>query len=275
MLHWPLRLLMMKPPILILSTDFDGTLHAEFETPPVPEALQHLIATLQAAGMTWVINTGRDLSSLMETLGRAQLPISPDYVVTVEREIHQRLDSEFVPLEQWNRGCELAHERLFARIRPDVPRLTAWITSRFKATIYEDPFSPFCLIASNNPEADQIHAFLEDYCATVPQLTIVRNDVYARFSHRDYNKGSALAEIARRIGVSASSIVAAGDHLNDLPMLSTTQAKWLIAPGNAVPVVKDTVRRQGGYVSESFYGHGVAEGVRSLLKALHWPIRNG
>ena len=36
-------LTVMTSPIRLLSTDFDGTLHAEFESPPVPEALQNLI----------------------------------------------------------------------------------------------------------------------------------------------------------------------------------------------------------------------------------------
>jgi ribosome-binding factor A len=35
----------------------------------------------------------------------------------------------------------------------------------------------------------------------VPSLTVVRNDIYARFCHVAYNKGSALAEIARRINL--------------------------------------------------------------------------
>ena len=255
-------------PVQLLSTDFDGTLHAEYESPPVPQALQHLIGTLQQRGLTWVINTGRDLSSLMETLGRAQLSIWPDYVVTVEREIHCRADGQYLPLHSWNRSCEVAHQQLFTRVRQDVPRLTEWVQSRFKATIYEDPFSPFCLIAGNNPEADIIYAFLQEYCATVPSLTVVRNDVYARFSHTDFNKGSALGEVARQLGVSPEQTVAAGDHLNDLPMLSTRYAKWLIAPGNAVPEVKEAVRAQEGHVSEELFGYGVAQGLRSLLKSL-------
>jgi HAD superfamily hydrolase (TIGR01484 family) len=261
----------MTPPIQLLSTDFDGTLHAEFENPPVPLELQHLLTELQTAGLRWVINTGRDLSSLMESLGRAQLPVWPDFVVTVEREIHSRSGTQYVPLEDWNRGCALAHEQLFERVRADVPRLTAWVKSKFSATIYEDSYSPFCLIAGTNPEADLIHAYLEEYCAKVPGLSVVRNDVYARFSHRDYNKGSALGEIARRLGIEPGKVVAAGDHLNDLPMLSRKYARWLIAPGNAVPVVKDTVRRQNGHVSDAPYGLGVYDGLRSLLKAHDWP----
>lgn len=256
----------MSAPIKILSTDFDGTLHAEYEDPPIPTRLEEIIAQLQSLGATWVINTGRDLSSLMETLGRAKLSIWPDYVVTVEREIHQRHDFQYVGLDDWNTGCAVAHERLFAHVRKDVPRLIEWVHSRFSATVYEDPFSPFCLIARNNGDADVIHRFLDEYCETVPCLTVVRNDVYARFSHSAYNKGTALAEICRRLSVSRDHVAAAGDHLNDLPMLSRTFARWLISPSNAIPVVKETVRKQDGFVSEKPHGYGIAEGLEMLLE---------
>ncbi len=262
----------MNLPIDVFSTDFDGTFHAEYECPPVPDALHHLVAKLQRRGLCWVINTGRDLSSLMETLGRAQLPIWPDYVVTVEREIHCRVDSQYVPLQAWNQACDEAHRRLFAQVQPDVPRLTAWVKSRFHATIYEDPFSPFCLIAGSNPDADKIHAYLNEYCSHVPHLTVVRNDVYARFSHEAFNKGSALEEITRLVGTTPDRVVAAGDHLNDLPMLSTRYARWLIAPANAIPSVKETVRRQQGHVSDELHGHGVAQGLRTLLKSLNCEV---
>ena len=78
----------MNLPFKLVSTDFDGTLHAEFETPPVPQDLQDLIGELQRQGVRWIINTGRDLSSLMEGMARARLTIRPDYVVVVEREIY-------------------------------------------------------------------------------------------------------------------------------------------------------------------------------------------
>jgi hydroxymethylpyrimidine pyrophosphatase-like HAD family hydrolase len=53
----------------------------------------------------------------------------------------------------------------------------------------------------------------------VPHLAVVRNDVYIRFAHDAYNKGTALREIARRLNVTPEETVAAGDHHNDLPML--------------------------------------------------------
>ena len=142
----------------------------------------------------------------------------------------------------------------------------AWINDRFHARIYEDPYSPFCLIAGNNLDADAVHAYLTEYCLRVPGLTVVRNDVYARFSHDAYNKGTALAELTRRLGLDSEVVFAAGDHLNDLPMLSRVHAGRLAAPSNAVEAVKKAVRQQGGYVSQLSHGWGVADAIKYYLE---------
>src|SRR2546425_7657172 len=107
----------MTLPIQLISTDFDGTLHAEFENPPVPHDLQQLIGDLQRQGAKWVINTGRDLSSLMEAIARARLTIRPDYLVVVEREIYLQDESQYLSCDSWNHGCRQAHAELFARVR--------------------------------------------------------------------------------------------------------------------------------------------------------------
>jgi HAD superfamily hydrolase (TIGR01484 family) len=252
--------------IKLISTDFDGTLFAEFENPPIPVHLQELIGELQAGGAKWVINTGRDMSGLMEALGRAKISVEPDYLVLVEREIHCHDGVRFVGLAEWNAECTRSHEILFARILPDLPRITDWINKRFHATVYEDPFSPFCLIAGNKADAETINTYLDEYCSGVPDLTVVRNDVYSRFSHADYNKGAALAELARRLNVTPAETFAAGDHWNDLPMLSRRYAHWLASPSNAIDVVKAQVREQGGHVSELHCGFGIAEGLQLCLK---------
>jgi HAD superfamily hydrolase (TIGR01484 family) len=253
-------------PIQLLSTDFDGTLFAEFENPPIPLRLQQLIAEMQSRGVKWVINTGRDMSSLMESLGRAGISVEPDFLVLVEREIHLHHDSQYVALEEWNTACRRTHAELFARILADVPELIGWINSRFHAFIYEDPYSPLCLVAGNLADMDQIHEYLNQYCQRVPHLTVVRNDVYARFSHAAYNKGTALGELRRRLGLSSEQVFAVGDHLNDLPMLLRQHARFLAAPANAVAQVQEAVRRQEGYVSRQAHGHGVADAIKYYLE---------
>jgi len=251
----------MSLPIKLISTDFDGTLFAEFESPPIPESVLGLIGDLQSRGAKWVINTGRDMSSLMETLARARIPIEPDYLVVVEREIYRHQDSQYIGLEEWNTACARAHAELFARIRADVPRIVAWISARFHARLYEDAYSPFCLIAGNNGDADIIHEYLTDYCREIPRLSLVRNDVYARFSHDAFNKGTALAELTCRLGLSQTEVFAVGDQLNDLPMLSRKYARWLATPANAVEPVKRAIREQDGHISELPHGEGVAESL--------------
>src|ERR1039458_9713530 len=118
-------------PIKLISTDFDGTLFAEFESPPIPESLQTLIGDLQSRGAKWVINTGRDMSSLMEALARAKISVEPDYLVLVEREIYCHADSQYLAFEDWNAACTHAHSEVFARVRADLPRIVAWISARF------------------------------------------------------------------------------------------------------------------------------------------------
>src|SRR2546425_7593713 len=139
--------------IKLISTDFDGTLFAEFENPPIPQELEQLIGQLQARGAKWVINTGRDMSSLMEALARAGIAIEPDFLVLDEREIHLHRDSQYIALEEWNQPCHLAHSELFARVHADVPAIVAWINARFHAKIYEDAYSPlFPAIRQNRSE---------------------------------------------------------------------------------------------------------------------------
>lgn len=255
-------------PIKLISTDFDGTLFAEFENPPIPASVITLIGDLQRRGAKWVINTGRDMSSLMEALARAHIPIQPDYLVLVEREIYSHDGAQYVGLAEWNAACAHAHTELFARVRPHVPALVEWVNRQYRATVYEDAFSPFCLIAENNSDADAIHAHLDQLCARIPHLTVVRNDVYARFSHADFNKGTALTELGRRLGIGPESSFAAGDWLNDLPMLDVKRARCLTAPMNAIEPVKEAVRRQAGFVSQLNRGEGVADGLRYWLKQL-------
>ncbi len=254
-------------PIRLISTDFDGTIFAEFANPPIPRTLQNLLGALQRRGVAWVINTGRELGSLLETLGRAQVSTHPDALVLVEREIYVRQEGQhYVPLKSWNDACTAAHRELFERVRPGMGELMKRLEGGHPATFYEDAFSPLCVIAETVPGADAIQAELERFAESIPYLTIVRNDVYIRFSHASYNKGTALAEVARRLRIGPESILAAGDHYNDLPMMRPDLAKWLVAPSNAIPEIQAVVRSAGGYVSPRPAGEGVMQGIEFALE---------
>ncbi len=262
----------MSLPLELISTDFDGTLFAEFEDPPIAPPVVDVIGRLQRAGAKWVINTGRDMASLMEAMARSKLEIKPDYLVLVEREIHVHHGHRYEAMEDWNDGCTRAHAELFHRIKPSVPKLVDWIDENFDATIYSDAWSPLCLTAKTAADAEAIHDYLDGFCRDHPELVVVRNDVWARFSHAAYNKGTSLKEIARRLDVDRSRILVAGDHLNDLPMLTGDVAQHIVAPANGVPQVAKQVREHGGHVSDKPCGHGVADGIERALKQMGWNV---
>lgn len=249
----------------LLSTDFDGTLYSEHDVPPVPMELQMEIARLQQLGMKWVINTGRDLPGIMEALGRSRLCVQPDYLALVEREIFVRERHSYEPLVEWNQRCARDHGDLFSSVEAELREMHQWIEQRFEANLYADSFSPLCVIASSLAEMDVIHEFLDAFAAKTSGLSVVRNDVYLRLAHRDYNKGTVLQRIAELEGFDSPNILAAGDHHNDLPMLRRDVAEMLVAPGNAIDAVKQTVRSQGGYVAQSRCGIGILEGIRHFL----------
>lgn len=256
----------MSLKIKLIATDFDGTIFQENESPPVPVEVQNKIISLQSKGCKWVISTGRDLLSVLEGIARAKLEVRPDFLVTVEREIYIKNGGSYKPLEDWNKKCDILHYKLFEKVRPFIPKLTKEINSKFKATIYADGFSPFCIIAENNRMMDEICEYLLKFCSNIADLSVMRNDVYARLCHKNYNKGTTMLEISRLLGLKPDSIFTAGDHINDLPMLDKKIAKYIAAPSNAVDVVKLAVQRQNGYLCQNRAGLGVLEALNYYLE---------
>lgn len=258
----------MRAQIKLVVTDFDGTIFNEFESSPVPAAFQDQIRQMQSAGCQWIVATGRDMSSLMEAIGRAKLSVEPDWVVLVEREIYRRQGTQFVPVQPWNDQCTSVHADLFAQIAGDIPHLLNHINANHNAVVYSDRYSPICIIGDNNHEADKVYRFLSDYAAHVPHLTVVRNDVYMRFAHEAFNKGTAVDHIRNSLQVPSQAVFIAGDHLNDIPMLQPVYGRWLAAPANAVPEVKSHLLAHGGYISPLPAGLGTLDALTRYLVQL-------
>jgi hydroxymethylpyrimidine pyrophosphatase-like HAD family hydrolase len=250
---------LLSTSLRLICTDFDSTI-AEPENKPIsPVFFERLMTWRKRGPLYWIINTGRTFDSLLEDLTRRRVPIWPDWVVAVEREIWLMRDRRGIGWFEWNRKCELLHTQLFESVQPLWKLIEDYIRQHTEAHLVDDAGSPFGIIASCEEEADEISAYMTPLLQDWPMLTAVRNSIYFRFSHKFYHKGACLEAISNGLGVLPMQIFAVGDHLNDLPMLDRRYARHLACPGNAVDEVKDKVRAQGGYIASANVAEGTVE----------------
>jgi hydroxymethylpyrimidine pyrophosphatase-like HAD family hydrolase len=243
----------------LLCTDYDGTLAEPDGKEILPLFFERLAAWRKRGPLYWVINTGRTFESLQEDLERRRVPIWPDWVVAMEREIWLIRGRRGVGWFEWNRKCELMHQQLWGSVKPLWRLIEDYIVRHTRAQLAQDAGSPLGIIATCEEEADEISAFIEPLLKDWPMLTAVRNSIYFRFSHRSYHKGACLEAIAHGMGVLPLQIMAVGDHLNDLPMLERRYAHHLACPVNAVDLVKKKVASQGGHLCTRPIAQGVVE----------------
>ncbi len=260
-------------PVSLISTDFDGTLVEHGNPAPFSPLLVEIFHALRARGVRWAINTGRSLSSLEEGLESFALPIHPDFVITTEREIFQpaargRGWEDFGP---WNARCARLHDELFAAAAPLLAPVVAFVKNETRAELqygrrtrrnHGTTSELAGVVAHDNAEMDRIVARLDAVRARMPKFSYQRNSIYLSFCHVDYDKGTALAELGRLVGVPAAATFAIGDHQNDLPMLTGVHARHVACPDNSIDEVKRAVRAAHGYVARDGYSAGVIEALR-------------
>ncbi|MBV9659361.1 MAG: HAD family phosphatase [Verrucomicrobia bacterium] len=265
--------------IRLVSTDFDSTLVDHDKPQPFAPELIAVLRTLRRHGVFWVINTGRSPRLLDHGLTEYGWPIRPDFAITSEREICRPADEKnglpgrdgttWADYGDWNERCARDHEELFAAARPLMRDVLAFLTNETCATPLFDPTpsaeageQPAGLVAADEPEMDRIAAFLDSLRPRCPKLGYQRNKIYLRFCHADYDKGVALAELGRMLGLEADAIFAVGDHHNDLSMLDGRHARHVACPANAIDEVKAAVQRAGGHVASAPCSLGVIEALR-------------
>ncbi|MGI8604852.1 MAG: HAD-IIB family hydrolase [Verrucomicrobiales bacterium] len=246
----------------LLCFDFDGTLVDRESEPGFDPRLADCLRDLSERGARWVINTGRSLMHVLEGLAHYQVPLTPDYIVAREHEIFVRdLAEAWIDFGEWNANCRRRHDSFFREHRPFLDELRDFLSQSQSGAWLEEQGDAAGLIAHSETAMVEIIAFVEQRRARFPELGYQRNSIYLRFTHRDFDKGSALRELASKLGVPAASIFAAGDNHNDLSMLRHEIAHRLCCPSNALDLVKQQVLEQGGFVAKSPASTGMIEGL--------------
>ncbi len=254
----------------LISTDFDGTLIEPGTEGRCSASFAAALDDHAGRGGLWAINTGRSLEHTLQGLEHFRPPVSPDFLLTNERDVFRRGEGiGWVAHGPWNETCRQRHTELFQeadKIFSFVHELAEEIPHF--SLLYENDL-PAGLITTTEEVMERVAGEIERAAAHHPEFTFQRNTIYLRFCHRDYHKGAALEELCRLEGVAREDVLAAGDHYNDLSMLDGLAAAMTACPSNAIALVKDAVRASGGYVARSRWADGVAEAMR------HFQAREG
>lgn len=251
-------------PSLLLSFDFDGTLHDPAETPPVPTEFFTTIRRLrETRGAVWGINTGRSMPQVMDGLIESSFPFLPDWVIGREREIFfPNAFGRFLPHSEWNDRCAKEITKLFKKSKTVLKKIRHEVEEHTGAQYIEMKGEPAGLISRTEEEMEWIAAHIAPLIAEVPGLGWQRNSIYLRFGHQDYQKGSTLTEMARLYEIPISQVFAMGDSHNDVEMLSEAHSGTAACPANSVEAIRQIITARGGLVTSQNAGHGVVEALK-------------
>jgi len=249
----------LKP--LLVCTDFDGTLTTEDPSAPLaPGFFDWLQSARKKGSVSWAVATGRSWEGLREALVGHHAPLFPEWIVTVEREIHRVKDKEAYPLEEWNRTCTEVHEALFGRHGAILERIEKEVGSHEDVTVIPD-VGAIGLVVETPDGVAHAEKMVQEILKDRPEILTVRNGPYFRFAHADYHKGSCLGHVQTLLDLGPGSTFVAGDNLNDLSMLTRRYGHYLACPSNSHPEVLAQVGREGGYLAQSPGGTGIAEAL--------------
>lgn len=253
-------------PDLLLSFDFDGTLHHPADQHPVPldffQAIRNLRETRNAV---WGINTGRSMPYVIEGLVESKFPFLPDWVIAREREIYfPNSFGRFEPYQKWNKRCEDDIHKLFKNARKTLKHIRKEVEEHTGAQYIEMEGDPAGFISRTEEEMEWIVGHIAPMVNEVPNLGWQRNSIYFRFGHKDYQKGTTLSEVMGFYQLDISRVFAMGDSHNDVEMLSKEHSGQAACPANAVDEIRKVIEARNGYVAKAAHGNGVVEALRVI-----------
>lgn len=244
--------------IKMITTDIDGTLLNNNK-----QITTHTKEILQAArrqGVYIVLCSGRPLVGVEQYLAELGLDSADDYVITFNGAQVQRstcsgsLISNLLTGKDFQVLDKLAHD-LGVRGQAVTPDGNIYVTTPdvSPVSVMDSYFTKMPLHVRPNATSAGISCLAKYMWADAPQILTealvslpekIRDKYYSvhseewffEFMHPLASKGQAMVELAAKLKIKPSEIMAAGDQNNDLTMISA--AGLGVAMGNANPLVK-------------------------------------
>jgi HAD superfamily hydrolase (TIGR01484 family) len=253
-------------PILLLATDFDGTLYRHGREAGHCPRFASLLTRLRADGAVWMVCSGRSLSSLTKaTRQMAHEGVSPDIIVARHSWVYRQRGGLWflqVPATLRLHWGVWLRSRALAKILQDlVARLLKSHASCRATTI-----SPrhIRLQFADPDKAAEACAQASRLC-TDPGIRLVQWQRDLELRSTPCAKAVAVLEVARHHGVAPAHTLAIGDGRSDLAMLCPAVAAMTGCPLNATREVIQAVLDARGHIADEDAPAGTIQAIEAWL----------
>lgn len=246
--------------IKLVALDVDGTLLNSANE--ITERNLKAIKKAKKEKIRIVLVTGRPLKGVLSQIAKLNIFSKDDYIITINGAVISTIDGKII----------LKKEVLTSADCQEVAKQAQALHSSFQLVsaenIYtlENPISPYSVFDAGLTgmplytyskledilAKDQIIKIMflagkEQLTQTIQKLpvylkkkyTMIRTlDYYYEFLKKNVSKGSALATLAKHLGINKDQIIAVGDNENDISMIQ--YAGLGVAMGNADQLVQES-----------------------------------
>lgn len=266
--------------IKLVAIDIDGTLVDDHKR--ISAKTKDAIKRAKQKGVYIVLCTGRPVSGIQDYLNELDLLSSNDYAITYNGAQGENIGQKkivFTNLLNQSDYQELLEISKQAHVRTQI------VTADSKLYTTDANISPYTVLdafytkmplyycqSSDLPcmqaakfmlvdEPQVIDAALKYFDSSVCQkyYTVRSEAWFFEFMHKKANKGQAVLELAQKLGIKASEVLALGDQNNDLTMIKL--AGLGIAMGNA----NETVKKAADAITSDNNHDGVAVALEKYV----------
>ena len=213
----------------------------------------------------WVIATARPMSTLRPALFDFLMHgLAPAFVVTEDALLYRRgARGRYVPFWWWNFNILRRRFHAGRRSLKEIAQLRETIHSQFPdVNDLSNTQVNLWLRFSDDDRALRAEIVLRDCLDDGDHFALFRWGREIFLAPASGTKGEALQKLTRKFGVPRGKTLAIGDGPNDVSMLDGSAAGLPACVANAVPHVRDVVRKAGGYVCAEENMGGVIEALQ-------------
>ncbi|MBN1672135.1 MAG: HAD hydrolase family protein [Kiritimatiellae bacterium] len=257
----------------LFVTDLDLTaLGGEFKPyGRFPDPFSEFLDALAERGCRWMINSAWPIDGQWRLVLDSAVRSRPSHLAAefglrlaaVTEDGPQKVQPYTSEMEA--RVAEIARTHLFPLMKD--------LCARFYPVriMYREQWLSFF---PSNPDKDALREYVEKAYPAGGQLNIFFSKAGDQLSAYPavMEKGRALAETLRLLGLSADQVVVAGDAIGDLSMMTPELATHVICPQNSSSKVIPVVQARNGIVGAGECALGVIDAFKKLAKKNDWSF---